>query len=179
MGWPCRWIKVAKRHRAKTNGQDGAVSASVASSTAAAPVPRAQVTAARIPVEAPVAVPATAHPRAIPFDLATIMAAAIEAALKPMKERLGATIVAMQRTIASLRVNRGSAGIRKRRCNEFERCCGRIADADRFGYVRPCCAALRGEVRIQSLQDVVAVDSLFRFAGAALAGEVRLAGVEA
>ena len=31
------------------------------------------------------------------------MAAAIAAALKPMKERLGATIVAMQRTIASLR----------------------------------------------------------------------------
>ena len=37
-----------------------------------------------------------------PADLTEIMAAAIESALKPMKEKLEATIIPMQRTIESL-----------------------------------------------------------------------------
>ena len=50
----------------------------------------------------PVSVPACSYPPAIPSDLATIMAAAIEAALKAMKERLDATTMPMQRTLESL-----------------------------------------------------------------------------
>ena len=38
----------------------------------------------------------------IPADLSSIMAEAIEAALRPMKERLEATIMPMQRTLESL-----------------------------------------------------------------------------
>ena len=38
----------------------------------------------------------------MPNDLAQMMTAAIEAALRPMKERLEATIIPMQRTIESL-----------------------------------------------------------------------------
>ena len=37
-----------------------------------------------------------------PADLSTIMSAAIEAALKPMKDRLEATILPMQRTLEGL-----------------------------------------------------------------------------
>ena len=44
------------------------------------------------------------HPLVNPTDLAKIMAAAIEAALQPMKERLGATIIPTQRTLESLQV---------------------------------------------------------------------------
>ena len=53
-------------------------------------------------MEALVSVPTSVHPQAILFDLANIMAAAMEAALKPMKEQLEATIMPMQRTIESL-----------------------------------------------------------------------------
>ena len=37
-----------------------------------------------------------------PTDLANLMAASIEAALRPLRERLEATIIPMQRTIESL-----------------------------------------------------------------------------
>ena len=66
-------------------------------------VPRAQNTAVRIHAEAPsISVPTSVQPPAIPLDLENMMAAAIEAALKPMKERLEATIMPMQRTLESL-----------------------------------------------------------------------------
>ena len=58
---------------------------------------------AQIPVEErTVSNPAGIHPSVNPTDLANIMAAAIEAALQPMKERLDATIMPMQRTLESL-----------------------------------------------------------------------------
>ena len=44
----------------------------------------------------------SANPQAFRVDLANMMTAAIEAALQPMKERLEATIVPMQRTLESL-----------------------------------------------------------------------------
>ena len=72
---------------------DGAVAASAVSS---APV---SAPAARVHVPAS---PATVAQVANLADLATTMAAAIEAALKPMKETLEATIIPMQRTIDSL-----------------------------------------------------------------------------
>ena len=79
---------------------DGSVCAAVASR-------------ARDSVAAPAAAPTTTptsdaasqpQPAAAmsPADLATMMAAAIESALKPMKEQLEATIIPMQRTIESL-----------------------------------------------------------------------------
>ena len=75
-------------------GKDGAVSASVASTTATAvPAARPQVSPSKILVEAPRPSPFLGHPRAIPLDLANIMAAAVEAALKPMKERLEASLM--------------------------------------------------------------------------------------
>ena len=46
--------------------------------------------------------PTCVETSAIPVDFASMMAAAIEAALKPMKERLEATIMPMQRTLESL-----------------------------------------------------------------------------
>ena len=79
----------------------GTVSASVASTTVA-PVAPARASAAQIPVEASVSGPIFAHPQAFQVDLANMMTAAIEAALQPMKERLEATIVPMQRTLESL-----------------------------------------------------------------------------
>ena len=85
----------------KESRHDRTVSASVASTTVA-PVAPAQASAAQIPVEASVSVPISAHPQAFQVDLANMMAAAIEAALKPMKERLEATIVPMQRTLEGL-----------------------------------------------------------------------------
>ena len=89
------------------NGKDGTVSASVASRAAVAvPASRAESAAARIPAESPsVSGIATVHMPVIPIDLANMMAAAIEAALKPMKERLEATIMPMQRTIESLQAD--------------------------------------------------------------------------
>ena len=80
----------------KESRRDGTVSASVASTRVA------QVSAAQIPVEALVSVPISAHPQVFPVDLANMMAAAIEAALKPLKDQLEATIVPMQRTLEGL-----------------------------------------------------------------------------
>ena len=78
---------------------DGAVAASTISSS---PVVA--------PIRAPPAGPASvAHPVVQsslpvvnPTDLANLMAASIEAALRPLRERLEATIIPMQRTIESL-----------------------------------------------------------------------------
>ena len=76
----------------------GAVSAPLASVTIAIALPRTPVTGSQIPAQ-PVSAPASISPAAIPADLSSIMAAAIEAALKPMKEP---TIILMQRTLESL-----------------------------------------------------------------------------
>ena len=86
----------------KNAGNDGSVPVSVASLTLVSQAPRAQVAATRIPVEAPASVPAVHQAQQIPVDFASIMAAAIEAGLTPMKERLEATITPMQRTIENL-----------------------------------------------------------------------------
>ena len=87
----------------KRSGKDGAVSASAASSTAAAlPATRPHVASSQIPVEAPRSVATVGLPQANPSDLANMMSAAIEAALKPMKERLEITILPMQRTLKTL-----------------------------------------------------------------------------
>ena len=57
----------------------------------------------QIPVEArPVSNPTCGQTSAIPLDLASMMAAATEAALKPTKERMEATIMRTQRTLESL-----------------------------------------------------------------------------
>ena len=85
----------------KKPSPDGAVSASLASVTLATALPRTPVTGSQIPAQ-PVSAPASISPAAIPADLSSIMAAAIEAALKTMKERLEATIIPMQRTLESL-----------------------------------------------------------------------------
>ena len=50
----------------------------------------------------PVSAPASSHPPGIPTDLKTFMTAAIKPALKPMKKRLDATIMPMQRTLETL-----------------------------------------------------------------------------
>ena len=84
----------------KKPSPDGAVSASLASVTIATAHPRTSVTKSQIPAQ-PVSAPASISP-ANPADLSSTMAAAIEAALKPMKERLEATIIPMQRTLGSL-----------------------------------------------------------------------------
>ena len=83
------------------SGTDGTVPASVASSTAGAvPCGRAQAAPSRMHVDAPqISAPA---PQAIPLDFASMMGAAIESALKPLKERLEATIIPMQRNLESL-----------------------------------------------------------------------------
>ena len=87
----------------KKGGSDGAVSASVASSTAATlPPTRPRVAPSQIPVETPHPVVTVGAQQVNHSDLANMMAAAIESALKPMKERLEATIVPMQRTLESL-----------------------------------------------------------------------------
>ena len=80
----------------------GAVSASLASVTiATTALPRTPVTVSQIPTQ-PVSVPASISPAAAPADMSSITAAAIEAALRPIKERLEATIIPMQRTLESL-----------------------------------------------------------------------------
>ena len=87
----------------KKGGKDGAASASVASSTAATlPTTRPRVAPSHIPVETPHPVPTVGAQQVNHSDLVNMMAAAIESALKPMKERLEATIVPMQRTLESL-----------------------------------------------------------------------------
>ena len=89
--------------RPPRGGKDGAVSAFVVSRTAAAVLAaRPQVSPSQIPDEAPRPAPVIGNPPAIPSDLANMMAAAVEAALKPMTERLEATILPMQRTLESL-----------------------------------------------------------------------------
>ena len=84
----------------KKLASDGAVPA-FAASVASVAVPRSQSKSSPIPVPQ-VSVPACVSPVTIPTDLSSIMAAAIEAALQPMKERLEATIVPMQRTLETL-----------------------------------------------------------------------------
>ena len=87
----------------KRVGTDGTVSAMVASTVAvAAAGPRPQNTTALIPSEPARPVPVSVLQQSMPNDLAQMMTAAIEAALRPMKERLEATIIPMQRTIESL-----------------------------------------------------------------------------
>ena len=54
-------------------------------------------------VDAPqISTAGSGHPQAIPLDLASMIGAAIEAALKPLTERFEATIIPMQRTLESL-----------------------------------------------------------------------------
>ena len=84
----------------KKLASDGTVPA-FAASVASVAVLRSQATSSPISVP-PVSVPACVSPVTIPTDLSSIMAAAIEAALQPMKERLEATIVPMQRTVETL-----------------------------------------------------------------------------
>ena len=76
------------------NGAVGAASACRSSVAAIAPV--AQVNVPKLAPEASV------PPHATPWDLADMMTAAIDAALKPLREKMEATIIAMQRTIESL-----------------------------------------------------------------------------
>ena len=92
------------RQKLKRSGKDGTVPVSVVSSIAGArPCGRAQAAASPMRVDAPqISAPGSGRPQAIPLDLASMMGAAIEAALKPLKERLGATIIPMQRTLESL-----------------------------------------------------------------------------
>ena len=83
----------------KKSGSDGAIGAS-----AVPAIPRSQHS---VPVRAPAvqpAVPSCAPVAQLPNlrDLASMMAATIEAALKPLREKLEQTIVPMQRTIESL-----------------------------------------------------------------------------
>ena len=98
--YPKSWIGVitGKSNTAtsvapKKVAMDGAIAASAVSS---APVP---VLVARVHVPAS---PAPVAQIVNAADFATMMASAIEAALKPMKEKLEATIIPMQRTIESL-----------------------------------------------------------------------------
>ena len=82
--------------------KDGTISASVVSAATSVPAARAQVPV-HIPVEArPASNPTCGQTFAIPTDFANMMAAATEAALKAMKERLEATIMPMQRTLQNL-----------------------------------------------------------------------------
>ena len=53
----------------------------------------------------PVTNPTCVQTSAILIDFASMMAAAIEATLKPMKERMGATIMPLQRTLETLQWN--------------------------------------------------------------------------
>ena len=118
--YPKAWAGIAKGSTPSNDGgptrfgKDGTISASVASTIpTAVPGARAPVTASQMHVDTPVPAhipveartdlnPAGIHPSVNPTDLAKIMAAAIEAALQPMKERLEATIMPMQRTLESL-----------------------------------------------------------------------------
>ena len=87
----------AKDPAPKRDTIDGAVgAASACRSSVAAIAPVAQ---ANVPKLAP---EASVPPHATPGDLANMMTAAIEAALKPSREKLEATIIPMQRTIESL-----------------------------------------------------------------------------
>ena len=85
------------------SGKDGTVPASVASSIpGAVPCGRAQAAPSPMHVDAPqISAPGSGHPQAIPLDLASLMGAANRRALKPLKERLEATIIPMQRILES------------------------------------------------------------------------------
>ena len=77
---------------------DGSVCATAVSR---APVPA--VAAARTPAPQARIIPQLQHcARSFPVDFSNIMSAAIEAALKPMKEKLEATILPRQRTLEGL-----------------------------------------------------------------------------
>ena len=146
----------------RTTG-DGSVCAAVASR-------------ARASVDAPAAAPTTTptsdaasqpQPAAAmsPADLATMMAAAIESALKPMKNKMEATIIPMQRTIRSLpaefvamredtaagddamldaRDGSDKASQRHRSCADARH----VTEDERLGLVKLAGAAIRGEVRV-------------------------------
>ena len=90
----------------KRNGEDCTIPATLAAAAPACPAPRMQVpaqVAAHVLMKARSASnPTFVSPSAIALDLANIMAASIKAALKPMKERLEATIIRTQRTLESL-----------------------------------------------------------------------------
>ena len=88
----------------KKSGSDGAIGVRAASvvprtphaAPACAPAAERHVTHPIAQISTPVAQPSD------PVDLVKIMTATIEAALKPLREQLEATIVPMQRTIESL-----------------------------------------------------------------------------
>ena len=89
----------------KKSGSDGAIGASTVSARPRTEpvVPVCAPAEVHKPVTQPVAhSSAPVAQLANPLDLASMMAATIEAALKPLREKLDATIVPMQRTIESL-----------------------------------------------------------------------------
>ena len=102
----------------KKSGSDGAIAASAVQAA-----PRTQVL---FPAHAPAeALKPTIHPVArssalaaqlSPMDFASMMAATIEAALTPLREKLDATIGPMQRTIESLQAE--FVAIREEQCDE-------------------------------------------------------------
>ena len=89
----------------KKSGADVAVAAPAASATAstraAGPI-RATVEVQNTPTQPIVQSSAPLAQLASPMDFANMMAASIEAALKPLREKLEATIIPMQRTIESM-----------------------------------------------------------------------------
>ena len=91
---------------------DGAVGAAHACRTSAAGV----VQSAPMQIPKPVSEPPVSS-QASPADLSHIMTAAIEAALRPLREKLEATIIPMQRTIASLQAE--FISIREEKPDEF------------------------------------------------------------
>ena len=91
---------------------DGAVGAAHACRTSAAGV----VQSAPVQIPKPVSEPPVAS-QASPADLSHIMTAAIEAALRPLREKLEATIIPMQRTIESLQAE--FISIREEKPDEF------------------------------------------------------------
>ena len=108
--YPKSWAGIVAGSSPKAGGptrssKDGTVAASVVSSSTAGALPcgRAQAAPSPMHVDAPqISAPGSGHPQAIPLDLASMMGAAIAAALKPLKEQLEATIIPMQRTLESL-----------------------------------------------------------------------------
>ena len=102
----------------KKSGSDGAIAASAVQAA-----PRTQLLfPARAPAEAhKPAIHPVAHSSALaaqlsPMDFASMMAATIEAALTPLREKLNATIGPMQRTLESLQAE--FVAIREEKCDE-------------------------------------------------------------
>ena len=102
----------------KKSGSDGAIGASAVS---AAPrtepvVPVCAPAEVHKPVTQPVAHSSALATQLSPMDFASMMAATIEAALTPLREKLDATIGPMQRTLESLQAE--FVAIRKEKCDE-------------------------------------------------------------